>query len=111
MLFELIIEPVLVALEAADESVRPGRPTTPWLVEARLPATPGPVGFAVFKVPPVALPAVFTTLPAVDAAPLTNPLRAGEGPDTVPIPLALPLAIIESSAVAAEAAACELVIA
>ena len=62
-MFELITELALVELAVADVRVIPGNPTTPRLVEVRPPATPAPAEVAVFKVPLVALPAVFATCP------------------------------------------------
>src|SRR6267143_5183127 len=115
LLLELITEPAVVEPEATDDNVRPGMPTTPWLVEVSPPATFVPV-FApatlpVCKVDPATLPVVFATPPAVEPTPPTSPPREPAAPPE-PEPLAMPPAsppiMAESSAAAAEAADSEL---
>ena len=73
LLVELMTEPAVVELDPTDDNVKPGMPTTPWLLEVSPPPTFAPVALAVCKVAPVAPPAVFTTFPAVEATPPTNP--------------------------------------
>src|SRR5437660_2818083 len=114
LLLELITEPAVVEPEATDDNVRPGMPTTPWLVEVSPPATFVPV-FApatlpVCKVDPATLPVVFATPPAVEPTPPTSPPRqpaAPPEPEPLAMPPASPLIMAESSA-AAEAADSEL---
>src|ERR1700732_5231545 len=83
LLLELIIEPAVVELEAADDNVMPGMPTPPWLVEVSPPATfvPvfGPATLPVCKVDPATLPVVFATPPAVEPTPPTSPPRGPPG--------------------------------
>src|SRR2546429_9906685 len=93
LLLELITEPAVVEPEATDDNVRPGMPTTPWLVEVSPPATFVPV-FApatlpVCKVDPATLPVVFATPPAVEPTPPPRPPPEPAGPPE-PGPPALP---------------------
>src|ERR1700682_4128516 len=118
LLLELIIEPAVVELEAADDNVMPGMPITPWLVEVSPPAAFVPV-FApatlpVCRVDPATLPVVFATPPAVEPTPPTSPPREPAAPEPEPramppaVPAMLPALMPESSAAAAEAAESEL---
>src|ERR1051326_7839685 len=100
-----MVEPTLVELETADESCKPGRPTTPWLFAVK-PAPKSAPAFAVFRVAPAALPAVVTTLPEVDATPPSKPPRDGSEPAAIALPP--PPIAMESPAIAAEVAAWEL---
>src|SRR5258706_12615472 len=94
LLLELITEPAVVEPEATDDNVRPGMPTTPWLVEVRPPAAFvavfAPATLPVCKVDPAALPVVFTTPPAVKPTPPTSPPRK---PTSEPGPVSLPPAL------------------
>src|SRR5260221_11183332 len=68
LLLDFIIDPVTVEPEATDDNVRPGMPTTPWLVEVNPPAAFvavfAPATLPVCKVDPPALPVEFTPPPA-----------------------------------------------
>ena len=110
LLLELITEPAVVVPEPTDDSVMPGMPTTPWLVEVSPPvafvAVFAPATLPVCKVDPAALPVVFATPPAVEPTPPTSPPREPAAPE--PEPLAMPPALLpiiaESFIAAAEAA-------
>src|SRR5260370_8118755 len=114
LLLKFIIERAVVELEATDDNVMPGMPTTPWLVEVSPPATFVPVfvpaTLPVCKVDPATLPVVFATPPAVEPTPPTSPPREPAAPEPEPpaMPPALPAIMAESSAPAAEAADSEL---
>src|SRR5258708_26816000 len=90
LLLDFIIDPVTVEPEATDDNVRPGMPTTPWLVEVNPPA-PFVAGFAPATLPvckgdPAAPPVQFTTQPAVEPTPPPHP------PPQPPAPAHEPLA-------------------
>src|ERR1700674_5915138 len=107
LLVELIAHRAVVVPEATDDNVRPGMPTTPWLVHVRPPAmfvpVVAPATLPVCKVDPAALPVVFATPPAVEPTPPTSPPREPAAPEAEPLamPPALPAIMAESSAAAA----------
>src|SRR5258707_1545273 len=117
LLLDVIIDPAAVEPEATDDNVRPGMPTTPWLVEVNPPAAfvavfaPATLPVCpVCKVDPAAVPVEFTTPPAVEPTPPASPPREPTAPEPEPLamPPAFPPIMAESSATAAEAADSEL---